>query len=110
MCRRAEWFNTIGGDPRGDGGELSNAGVVPDGVGQSQHVAAAHLRVGLVAGGEVQQLEGVAHPLGLGGEHRTADHAHDAVLQHDPVRLLQKRETRRSVFTPTFAHRRPLSS
>lgn len=76
----------------GNEGELSDAGVVPDGVSQCQNVAAVHLWVRLVTGGEVQQLEGVTDPLRLRTQNRTADHAHDTVVKDDPVRLLSKRE------------------
>ena len=62
---------------------------MPHSVGQGQHVAAVHLRVGLVAGCEVQQLEGVAHPLRLSRQGRGADHADQTVVEHDPVGLLE---------------------
>lgn len=71
--------------------QLPDGGVVPDGVRQRQDVAAVHLAVALVAGGEVQQGEGVARPLRLRGQSRGANHGHDAVVEDDPVRLLRER-------------------
>ncbi len=73
-------------------GELSDAGVMPDGMGQRQNVAAVHLRVRAMTGREVQQLERVTDPLRLRAQNRTADHTHDTVVKHDPVRLLTERK------------------
>lgn len=67
----------------GDQGELSDGGVMPDGVRQRQHVAAVHLAVALVAGGEVQQGEGAACPLCLRRQSGRTDHSHDAVVEND---------------------------
>ncbi len=73
---------------------------MPDGVGQRQNVAAVHLWVRAVTGREVQQLERVTDPRRLRTQDRTADHTHDTVMKHDPVRLLTERQRgRENYFT-----------
>lgn len=77
---------------------------MPDGMRQRKHVAAVHLAVALVAGCEIQQGEGVARPLRFRGQSRRTDHRHDAVVENDPVRLLEGEEEMRRESVSTTLH------
>lgn len=78
----------------GDQRQLPDGRVMPHGVRQREHVAAVHFAVALVAGGEVQQGKGVTCPLRLRRQCWRADHRNDAVVENDPVRLLEEEENK----------------
>lgn len=68
--------------------ELPNAGMVPHGVSERQRIAAAHLGVGLMTGGEVEEAERIADPFRLCRQARAADDTHDPVMKDNPVWFL----------------------
>ena len=70
--------------------KLSNARMMPDSMCQSQGVATTHLGIRLVTCCEVKQLERVTNPLCLWCQAGTVDNAHNAIMEHNPVWLLQK--------------------
>lgn len=72
--------------------KLSNAGMMPDCMCQSQSVATTHLGVRLVTCCEVKQLEWVTNPLCLWCQTGAVDDIHNAIMEYNPVRLLRKKQ------------------
>ncbi len=70
--------------------ELPDAGVLPHGMTQRQHVAAVLLSYHLVAGREVVDLELMRGGAGI-GQLPAAHHLHNLVVKYNPVAVLRTR-------------------
>ena len=68
-------------------GELADAGMLPDGVAQGEHVATVLLADHLVGGSEVKHEEWVRRER-RAGQRRARHRLDDAVIQHHPVPVL----------------------
>lgn len=81
LIRKSEY--TLGNE-----GKLPDTGVVPHCMSQSQRVATAHLRVGLMASREIEEAERIAHPLRLRRQAGAADNTHYSIVKDNPIWLL----------------------
>lgn len=70
--------------------KLSNARMMPDSMCQSQSVATTHLGIRLVTSCEIKQLEWVTNPLCFWCQAGTVDNAYNAIMENNPVWLLEK--------------------